>query len=113
MASHITTFSGAHNQGPQVGINSGTVNNYFSSRAGTSAPQSVVDDALTSFHLDRPSTPPKPSSNVPFRRDKDYVDRGDIITRIDERCSQPAGRAVLVGFGGFGYDSTSAGSDRR
>ncbi|KAF1936601.1 hypothetical protein EJ02DRAFT_327735, partial [Clathrospora elynae] len=51
---------------------------------------------------DPSSTPLKPSSNVPFRKDKDYVDRGDILARIEERCSQPAGRAALVGFGGFG-----------
>jgi hypothetical protein len=45
---------------------------------------------------------PTPSSNVPFRRDDDFVDRGDILACIDERCSRPAGRAALVGFGGFG-----------
>ncbi|KAL9082520.1 MAG: hypothetical protein Q9165_008869 [Trypethelium subeluteriae] len=49
---------------------------------------------------------PKPSSNVPFRRDDDFVERGDILTRIDERCSRPAGRAALVGFGGFGLPET-------
>ncbi|KAH7356026.1 hypothetical protein BKA66DRAFT_515754 [Pyrenochaeta sp. MPI-SDFR-AT-0127] len=52
--------------------------------------------------VDPSSTPLRPSSNVPFRRDNDYVDRGDILARVDERCSQPAGRAALVGFGGFG-----------
>ena len=43
------------------------------------------------------------SFNVPFRRDCDFVDRGDILARVDERCSRPAGRAALVGVGGFGY----------
>ncbi|KAF2740903.1 HET-domain-containing protein [Polyplosphaeria fusca] len=42
------------------------------------------------------------SSNVPFRRDCDFVDRSDILARINERCSRPAGRAALVGIGGFG-----------
>ncbi|ORY09124.1 hypothetical protein BCR34DRAFT_625896 [Clohesyomyces aquaticus] len=42
------------------------------------------------------------SFNVPFRRDCDFVDRGDILSRVDERCSRPAGRAALVGVGGFG-----------
>ncbi|KAF2176648.1 hypothetical protein K469DRAFT_698326 [Zopfia rhizophila CBS 207.26] len=51
---------------------------------------------------DRSSTLLRPSSNVPFRRDNDFVDRGDILARVDERCSRPAGRAALVGFGGFG-----------
>jgi hypothetical protein len=54
----------------------------------------------------RPSSPSKPllepSSNVPFRRDEDFVDRSDILASIDLRCSRPAGRAALVGFGGFG-----------
>jgi hypothetical protein len=44
----------------------------------------------------------KPSSNVPFRKDEDFVDRGNILARVDERCSRLAGRAALVGFGGFG-----------
>jgi len=48
------------------------------------------------------SRPPKPSSTVPFRRDRDFIDRGDLLSRVDERCSQPAGRAALVGLGGVG-----------
>ena len=48
------------------------------------------------------SRPPKPSSTVPFRRNRDFVDRGDLLSRVDERCSQPAGRAALVGLGGVG-----------
>ena len=48
------------------------------------------------------SRPPKPSSTVPFRRDRDFVDRGDLLSRVDERCSQPAGRAALIGLGGVG-----------
>jgi len=39
---------------------------------------------------------------VPFRRDPNFVDRDDILTRIDEKCSQPAGRVALVGIGGVG-----------
>ena len=48
------------------------------------------------------SRPPKPSSTVPFLRDPDFVDRGDLLSRVDERCLQPAGRAALVGLGGVG-----------
>ena len=48
------------------------------------------------------SRPPKPSSTVPFRRDPDFVDRGDLLSRVNERCSRPAGRAALVGLGGVG-----------
>ncbi|KAL9062882.1 MAG: hypothetical protein Q9161_009717 [Pseudevernia consocians] len=49
-----------------------------------------------------PQAPPKPSSTVPFRRDPDFVDRGDLLSRVDEQCLQPAGRAALVGLGGVG-----------
>lgn len=44
---------------------------------------------------------PKPSSTVPFRRDPDFIDR-DILAEVDEKCSQPASRAALVGLGGVG-----------
>ncbi|KAL6713292.1 hypothetical protein ACLMJK_008757 [Lecanora helva] len=39
---------------------------------------------------------------IPFRRDVDFVDRGNLLRRVDEICSQPAGRAGLVGLGGVG-----------
>ncbi|KAL9093990.1 MAG: hypothetical protein Q9165_003660 [Trypethelium subeluteriae] len=45
---------------------------------------------------------PKPYSNIPFRQDQAFVDRGDILTYVEQRCSQPAGRAALVGLGGVG-----------
>ncbi|KAF2105028.1 purine and uridine phosphorylase [Rhizodiscina lignyota] len=45
---------------------------------------------------------PRPVFTVPFRRDPDFVNRGDILKQIDERCSQPAGRVALVGLGGVG-----------
>ena len=45
----------------------------------------------------------KPTVVVPFRRDVDFVDRGDFLKRVDERCSQTAGRVALVGLGGVGY----------
>ena len=48
------------------------------------------------------SRPPKPSSTLPFRRDPDFVDHGNLLPRVDERCLQPAGRGALVGLGGVG-----------
>jgi len=45
---------------------------------------------------------PVPDSNVPFRRDQDFVDVG-IIDDLYSRCSVPASRAALVGLGGVGY----------
>ncbi|OCK81827.1 TPR-like protein [Lepidopterella palustris CBS 459.81] len=44
---------------------------------------------------------PTPSSTVPFRRDRDFVDC-DILSEIRQRCSQPASRVALVGLGGVG-----------
>ncbi|KAK3340812.1 hypothetical protein B0H65DRAFT_529706 [Neurospora tetraspora] len=39
---------------------------------------------------------------VPFSRDPDFVNRGDVLDQIDQRCSEPAGRVALVGLGGVG-----------
>ncbi|KAK4205945.1 P-loop containing nucleoside triphosphate hydrolase protein, partial [Rhypophila decipiens] len=39
---------------------------------------------------------------IPFSRDPDFVNRGDILDRIHVRCSEPAGRVALVGLGGVG-----------
>ncbi|KIW09440.1 uncharacterized protein PV09_00325 [Verruconis gallopava] len=50
--------------------------------------------------------PPKPFSNVPFRKDEDFVERsskdGRILDKVDTICMRPAGRAALVGLGGVG-----------
>ncbi|KAF2191620.1 putative kinesin [Zopfia rhizophila CBS 207.26] len=47
-------------------------------------------------------SPPSPSSNVPFRRDPDFVNRGFLLDQIREKCSLPASRIALVGLGGVG-----------
>ncbi|KAL5370839.1 hypothetical protein DPSP01_014637 [Paraphaeosphaeria sporulosa] len=73
------TITGPNHQGLQVGNNPGTIN------------YSTLGPAY------RPRTPPKPCSNIPFRRDDDFIERGDVLERIDQRCSRPAGRAALVG----------------
>ncbi|KAK4674582.1 hypothetical protein QC763_0025790 [Podospora pseudopauciseta] len=51
---------------------------------------------------ERPETPPKPFTTIPFSRDRDFVNRGDILEQIDRRCSEPAARVALVGLGGVG-----------
>ncbi|KAK3903024.1 P-loop containing nucleoside triphosphate hydrolase protein, partial [Staphylotrichum tortipilum] len=75
---------GPGNQGLQVGQNLGSIN--------------------AEFHLppERRETPPAPSAAIPFSRDPDFVNRGDIIDQIDQRCSEPAARVALVGLGGVG-----------
>ncbi|KAK3902308.1 kinesin light chain [Staphylotrichum tortipilum] len=74
----------ASNQGLQVGQNLGSIN--------------------AEFHLppERRETPPPPSAIIPFSRDPDFVNRGDILYQIDQRCSEPAARVALVGLGGVG-----------
>ncbi|KAB2109475.1 hypothetical protein AG0111_0g2147 [Alternaria gaisen] len=81
LPSIATTFTGAGNQGLQVGYNSGSI------------------------HIaaaERPETPPQRSCFVPFRRDPDFVDRGTLLDQIRERCAAPASRVALVGLGGVG-----------
>lgn len=51
---------------------------------------------------DRPETPIEPLSTVPFRRDRDYVDRGTILDQVQEKTSMPGARVALVGLGGVG-----------
>ncbi|RMY50198.1 hypothetical protein D0865_07044 [Hortaea werneckii] len=52
--------------------------------------------------FERAETPPSPSSNVPFRRDPDFLDRPVLTERIHAGVSAPAGRVALVGLGGVG-----------
>ena len=51
---------------------------------------------------ERRETPPIPFATIPFSRDPDFVNRGDILDQIDERCSELPGRVALVGLGGVG-----------
>ncbi|KAK3357871.1 hypothetical protein B0T25DRAFT_517237 [Lasiosphaeria hispida] len=46
---------------------------------------------------------PQPFPTIPFPRDHDFVNRGDILGQLCQRCSEPAGRVALVGLGGIGY----------
>jgi hypothetical protein len=58
--------------------------------------------ADNSAMLERPETPPKTSSNVPFLRDPDFVDRDSIFNQIEEKCAVLGSWTALVGFGGVG-----------
>ncbi|KAL8290753.1 hypothetical protein RB597_008822 [Gaeumannomyces tritici] len=51
---------------------------------------------------ERPETPPRPFASIPFSRDRDFVNRGDILGQLQKRCSEPAGRVALCGLGGIG-----------
>ncbi|KAK2592705.1 hypothetical protein QQS21_009606 [Conoideocrella luteorostrata] len=52
--------------------------------------------------LERPETPPLPSILIPFVRDRDFVNRGEVLDRIKYSFSQPGSRTALVGLGGIG-----------
>lgn len=45
----------------------------------------------------------EPTSTVPFLRDRDFIDRGNIMANISEMLSYPGARVALLGFGGIGY----------
>ena len=49
-----------------------------------------------------PATLPYPSSNIPFRRDSDFVDRGAPVDQLSKKSTLPASRTALVGLGGVG-----------
>ncbi|KAJ5166882.1 uncharacterized protein N7482_005663 [Penicillium canariense] len=75
---------GASNTGFQVGISHGAIS--------------------AQFYLppEHPETPPEPLSTVPFSRDPDFVDRGALLDRINEKCSTRGSKLGLVGLGGVG-----------
>ncbi|KAI1137114.1 P-loop containing nucleoside triphosphate hydrolase protein [Hypoxylon sp. FL0543] len=84
MLEHPRNTFEAGNYGVQVGQSSGSITTNFYSQA------------------ERPESPPKPTSTVPFCRDVNFVERGDLLQQIEQACSGPASRAALVGLGGVG-----------
>ncbi|KAI1737975.1 P-loop containing nucleoside triphosphate hydrolase protein [Xylaria scruposa] len=51
---------------------------------------------------DRPETPPKPSSFIPFCQDRNFVERKDILDLMEQACSTTPSRVALMGLGGVG-----------
>jgi hypothetical protein len=90
---------GNENSGFQIGISNGPV--YLPSGKLASKSNKVGYPVLTARQA-RPETPPNPSSNVPFRRDADFVDRKIILDQVYERCAVPGSWTALVGLGGVG-----------
>lgn len=45
---------------------------------------------------------PQPSSAIPFTRDPYYVDRDDIMDKVQKLCTRHTRRAALTGLGGVG-----------
>ncbi|KAL8367203.1 hypothetical protein RB599_010281 [Gaeumannomyces hyphopodioides] len=59
------------------------------------------DIKINEYHT-APEIPPQPFASIPFSRDADFVDRGEILAQLRQRCSEPASRMALVGLGGIG-----------
>lgn len=57
---------------------------------------------IREYSTDQSKQTPKPSLNVPFNRDPNFVDRPSILAWIDDMCSAESSRAALVGLGGVG-----------
>ena len=105
-------YSGPHigfghsNHGFQIGQNHGSVSAVIHLPPGKFnglTPCSTPCTADTVISLEREESPPLPSTNVPFRRDPHFVQRGDLLDQIHEKLATSAGRVALVGLGGVGY----------
>ncbi|KAI4125120.1 MAG: hypothetical protein LQ338_004448, partial [Usnochroma carphineum] len=87
-------------------MHAGQVQAYPSSQSGESTIKRPLGSLILML-IGRPrrteTSPPRPnpSSTVPFRRDRHFVDR-DILRQIRQKCLEPASRVVLVGLGGVG-----------
>ncbi|ETS86513.1 hypothetical protein PFICI_00341 [Pestalotiopsis fici W106-1] len=94
-----------HVGGTQANDNNGAVEAKLNQVYGSGA---QCHDSGKFQHIERPETPPNPSSIIPFNRDKDFVPRGDILDRIHQACAIPGSRTALVGLGGVGRKSQLA-----
>lgn len=86
---------GDSNQGFQIGVNYGPIH----------LPPGKFNDRFkhaTTELSGHEETPPSPLSTVPFRRDQDFVERGDLLGRIQQKCAVPGSWTALVGLGGVG-----------
>ncbi|KAJ5682791.1 hypothetical protein N7462_005956 [Penicillium macrosclerotiorum] len=88
----MISFERSINSGMQVGSNFGSITSHFHLPPGN-------------WLQARPETPPAPVSTVPFTRDPDFIDRGGLLDRIQEKCfgsPVPTLRIAFVGLGGVG-----------
>ncbi len=105
---HSSITLGDNHRGFQLGQNFGHVHvapgalSLISPRRPCRANRDVL--------LERPETPPEPSSQVPFRRDPHFVERARLTDQIRAKLLEPAGRAALVGLGGVGYGVHGGGT---
>lgn len=65
----------------------------------------ILRPFISRYMSERPQIPPKSYFTVPFSRNVDFVDHGDIMTQIFGIYSGKANRVALVGLGGVGYET--------
>jgi hypothetical protein len=62
---------------------------------------------IQDFSMNQWKQKPKPSLNVPYNRDPEFVERTNILAWVNEKCTAQSSRAALVGLGGVGYVNRS------
>lgn len=65
----------------------------------------ILRPFISRYMLQRAQKPPESCFTVPFSRNVDFVDHGDILTQLLSIYSGKATRAALVGLGGVGYET--------
>ncbi|KAJ9492707.1 hypothetical protein VN97_g479 [Penicillium thymicola] len=74
-------------------------NSFYGSNSGL---QVGVHTGPINIALERPETPTKPLSTVPFAQDQEFVSRDGLLRQIREKSLIPGSRIALVGLGGVG-----------
>lgn len=64
-------------------------------------PIEITQGFMAVESLTRKRPPPPPSAIIPFRRDRDFIER-DVLADVWQRAFEPGARIGLVGLGGVG-----------
>jgi hypothetical protein len=105
-------------QGFQVAHNNGSIHTVYNVLPGTNRfpfrlqkfSECGRRQANKPVSQEQPATrpTPKPYAIIPFSRNPDFVNRGDIINQVHQLRAEPPRRVALVGLGGVGYVTSQA-----